>query len=315
MKKLSLSILFICFAISLCFSQAKKPSIMVVPHNNWMSQNGFMDNYQIQGNSYTYPNYKRALTENGDIINVIAKIGELMAERGFPLISLEKSLESLAAQEAEDAMLTSKTGGDVSESPIDKLKKVAKSDIEMGIRWDIVTQGPKKKVDFTILGTDSYTNQDIASASGSGEFAVGSTPVELLREAVLAQLDNFNSQLQAHFDDMFENGRKVSIRVKVWGDWEHDLETEDFGDDELGILIEDWISDNTVNNKFSTVDVTENMMFFNPVRIPLYNEKGRAIDARRWANGLRKYLKNEFEIPSKLMMNGLGQATLVLGGK
>tara|TARA_B100001758_G_scaffold108332_1_gene92788 strand:+ start:1692 stop:2558 length:867 start_codon:yes stop_codon:yes gene_type:complete len=288
---------------------------MVVPHNNWMSQNGFMDSYQIQGNSYTYPNYKRALTENGDIINVIAKIGELMAERGFPLISLEKSLESLAAQEAEDAMLTSKTGADVSESPIDKLKKVAKADIEMGIRWDIITQGPKKKVDFTILGTDSYTNQDIASASGSGEFAVGSTPVELLREAVLAQLDNFNSQLQAHFDDMFENGRKVSIRVKVWGDWEHDLETEDFGDDELGILIEDWISDNTVNNKFSTVDVTENMMFFNPVRIPLYNEKGRAIDARRWANGLRKYLKNEFEIPSKLMMNGLGQATLVLGGK
>ena len=288
---------------------------MVVPHNNWMSQNGFMDNYTIQGNNYTYPNYKRALIENGDIINVIAKIGELMAERGFPLISLEKSLESLAAQEAEDAMLTSKTGSDVSESPIDKLKKVAKADIEMGIRWDIITQGPKKKVDFTILGTDSYTNQDIASASGAGEFAVGSTPVELLREAVLSQLDNFNSQLQNHFDDMFENGRKVSIRVKVWGDWEYDLETEDFGDDELGILIEDWISDNTVNNKFSTVDVTENMMFFNPVRIPLYNEKGRAIDARRWANGLRKYLKNEFEIPSKLMMNGLGQATLVLGGK
>ena len=62
---------------------------MVVPHNNWMSQNGFMDNYTIQGNNYTYPNYKRALIENGDIINVIAKIGELMAERGFPLISLE----------------------------------------------------------------------------------------------------------------------------------------------------------------------------------------------------------------------------------
>jgi hypothetical protein len=315
MNKLSLSLLLICISISTCFSQAKKPSIMVVPHNNWMSQNGFMDNYTIQGNNYTYPNYKRALIENGDIINVIAKIGELMAERGFPLISLEKSLESLAAQEAEDAMLTSKTGSDVSESPIDKLKKVAKADIEMGIRWDIITQGPKKKVDFTILGTDSYTNQDIASASGAGEFAVGSTPVELLREAVLSQLDNFNSQLQNHFDDMFENGRKVSIRVKVWGDWEYDLETEDFGDDELGILIEDWISDNTVNNKFSTVDVTENMMFFNPVRIPLYNEKGRAIDARRWANGLRKYLKNEFEIPSKLMMNGLGQATLVLGGK
>ena len=89
---------------------------------------------------------------------------------------------------------------------------------------------------------------------------------------------------------MFENGRIVSFRVKVWDDWDYDLETEDFGDDELGILIEDWISDNTVNNRFTTVDATESMMFFDQVRIPLYNEKGRAIDARRWANGLRKLL-------------------------
>ena len=44
-------------------------------------------------------------------------------------------------------------------------------------------------------------------------------------------------------------------------------------------------------------------------------KKGRAIDARRWANGLRKYLRNEFEIESKLMTQGLGQAQLVLGGK
>ena len=142
---------------------------------------------------------------------------------------------------------------------------------------------------------------------------MGVEVVELLREAVLANLDNFNSQLQSHFDDMFENGRIISFRVKVWDDWDYDLETEDFGDDELGILIEDWISDNTVNNRFTTIDATESMMFFDQVRIPLYNEKGRAIDARRWANGLRKYLRNEFEIESKLMTQGLGQAQLVIG--
>ena len=69
------------------------------------------------------------------------------------------------------------------------------------------------------------------------------------------------------------------------------------------------------NNRFTTIDATESMMFFDQVRIPLYNEKGRAIDARRWANGLRKYLRNEFEIESKLMTQGLGQAQLVIGSK
>ena len=38
-------------------------------------------------------------------------------------------------------------------------------------------------------------------------------------------------------------------------------------------------------------DATENVMNFNQVRIPFYDESGKAIDARGWANDLRKYLK------------------------
>jgi hypothetical protein len=238
-----------------------------------------------------------------------------MSERGFPTKDLEASLKSIEAQQAEDAMLSSKSGADISESPIDRLKKVAKADIWMQINWKVITKGPKKKVDFTIRGIDAYTNNQIATSSGTGEFAMGVEPVELLREAILANLDLFNGQLLSHFDDMFENGRVISFRIKVWDDWDYDLETEEFGNEELGILIEDWMGDNTVNNKFSTVDATESMMFFDQVRIPLFNEKGRAIDARRWGNGLRKYLRTEFEIESKLMSQGLGQVQLILGSK
>ena len=60
------------------------------------------------------------------------------------------------------------------------------------------------------------------------------------------------------------------------------------------------------------------MMLFEQVRIPLMEEvngRQRAVDARRWANGLRKYLRDNYEIESKLMMQGLGQAQLVIGGK
>jgi hypothetical protein len=60
------------------------------------------------------------------------------------------------------------------------------------------------------------------------------------------------------------------------------------------------------------------MMLFEQVRIPLEMEedgKVRQVDARRWMNGLRKYLKSEYDIESKLMMQGLGQAQLVIGAK
>jgi hypothetical protein len=73
-----------------------------------------------------------------------------------------------------------------------------------------------------------------------------------------------------------------------------------------------------VKNRFSTSNATQTSMLFEQVRIPLYydrNGQQRALDARRWANGLRKYLKDTYEIESKLMMKGLGQAQLVLGEK
>ena len=316
MKSKIISIFVLLFiSINLIFSQAKKPSIMIVPMDNWMQENGFMTKINSMGEEISYPDYRKATLENSDLINVISKVGELMSERGFPTKDLEASLKSIEGQQAEDAMLSSKSGAETSESPIDRLKKVAKADIWMQVNWKVITKGPKKKVDFTIRGIDAYTNNQVATSSGTGEFAMGVEPVELLREAILANLDLFNGQLLSHFDDMFENGRVISFRIKVWDDWDYDLETEEFGNEELGILIEDWMGDNTVNNKFSTVDATESMMFFDQVRIPIFNEKGRAIDARRWGNGLRKYLKTEFEIESKLMSQGLGQVQLILGSK
>lgn len=78
------------------------------------------------------------------------------------------------------------------------------------------------------------------------------------------------------------------------------------------------MADNTVNGRFNTTDATENMMLFEQVRIPMETEingRVRQIDARRWVNGLRKYLEDEYGIESKLMMQGLGQAQLVIGGK
>ena len=56
-------------------------------------------------------------------------------------------------------------------------------------------------------------------------------------------------------------------------------------------------------------------MKFEQVRIPLFNESGRAVDSRRWGKGLKKYLSNDFEIVSKLTTRGLGEVTLILGEK
>lgn len=310
--------LFMVLCTTAAFSQAKKPTIMVVPSDAWCNSQGFMMEFENQGRTVKVPDYQKAMQESTDLLLVISKINEMMADRGFPLKNLESSLKTLSNQSTEDAMLMSKGGGEVNESPIDQLKKVAKADIWMQMTWSENTTGPKKSITFNLQGLDAYTDKQIAGASGTGQPSFTAELPVLLEEAVLSQIDNFNAQLQNHFDDMFANGREIILRIKTWDTWDYDLESEDFGDDELSLLIEDWVAQNTVQNRFNTTDATENMMLFEQVRIPMYydrNGQQRALDARSWANGLRKHLNSTYQIESKLMMIGLGQAQLVLGEK
>lgn len=310
-----LSATLVLITCATAFSQAKKPTIMILPSDVWCNTNGYMMEFDNQGMKQKLPDYQRAFQENADLLLVISKINGLMADRGFPLKNVESVLKSLANESAEDAMMTSKAGTGVAESPIDKLKKSAKADILMQLTWTVTSVGPKKQINFVLQGIDAYTNKEIATATAPGSPSFAADVPTLLQEAVLAHIDNFNNGLQRHFDDLFENGREITIRVKRFDSWDGDLETE-FDGQELSSYIEDWVSKNTVKNRFSTTDATDNIMFFEQVRIPLYDESGKAIDARGFCKGLQTYLKNPpFNITNKLMTQGLGQATIILGDK
>ncbi|MDI9357035.1 MAG: DUF6175 family protein [Chitinophagaceae bacterium] len=296
------------------FSQAKKPTIMVVPSDVWCNQNGYTFTFNSNGKEIVLADYKKAVQSNPDLLLVISKINELMIERGFPLKNLESALKTIENESAEDAALTSKSGSGVSESPVDKLKKTAKADIWMQVTWTVNATGPKKSITFNLQGLDAYTDKQIAGASGTGQPSFSAELPTLLQEAVIAHLDNFNAQLQKHFDDLFANGREIILRIKKFDSFDGDLEKE-FDGKELKDIIEEWVSKNTVKNRFSTTDATENIMLFEQVRIPTYDENNKAIDARNWARGLQKMLKETYKIDSKLMMKGLGQAQIVIGEK
>ncbi|MDT8412982.1 MAG: DUF6175 family protein [Vicingaceae bacterium] len=314
MKKILLICSIVLATISTTFGQAKKPTIMVVPSDNWCIKNGYFIEFDNQGTKIKIPDYKKALQEDTDVLLVISAINNMMTERGFPLKNLESVLKTLESNAAEDNMMTSKdSGSDIEETPMDKLKQVAKADIIMQLTWTVNTTGPKKSVTFILQGLDAYTDKQIAGAQGTGDPSfTAETPV-LLQEAVTAHIDNFNASLQTHFEDMFENGREVIIKIQRWSNWEHDLESE-FNGEELSYIIEEWIAANTVKNRFSVLDATENMMVFEQVRMPLYNAKGRALDTRGFARELSKFL-SEMGIPNKVTVKGLGRATIILGGK
>jgi hypothetical protein len=296
------------------FSQAKKPELMVVPSDNWCVKNGYSQTFDNQGSFEDVPNYKKAFQGNSDLLLVISKINGLMLERGFKLRNLEDVMKSITSESAEDALTTNKSGAGISESPLEKLTKVAKADIWLKLTWSINKKGSQQCVTFILQGIDAYTQSQVASAEGTGAWSFSAELPRLLEEAVLSHLDNFNAQLQAHFDDMFINGREVMLVIKKNDSFKGDLEST-FGGQELNKIIEDWVSDNTVQHRFSLTDATENKITFEQVRIPLYDSNNRSIDARAWTRGLYNLLKDKYQIESKLMTKGLGRATIIIGEK
>jgi len=316
-KYVLLSILLLSTIIG--FSQAKKPTLMVIPSDNWCIKNGYVQTQDVMGTIKTFPDYKAAVQNDTELLMVLSKINTLMADRGFPLKNLESVLKTLETQSAEVSMLTSKAGNDLAESPTDVLKRTANADIIIQLTYVLNQVGPKKSITFMLQGLDAYTNKQIAGAQGTGQPSFSTELTVLLEEAVISYIDDFNSRLQDHFNDLFANGREVALQVRVFNGAAFDLEQEfDFKGEtlECGEIIEDWVSDNTVQKRYNLSDYSENRMIFEQVRIPLFDERDRAMDTRRWVRDLRTMLTGApFNTPVKIYTRGLGEVWLILGEK
>lgn len=296
--------------------QARKPQIMVVPSDVWCNSKGYMQTYDNQGLIQQIPDYKRAVKTDKELSNMIGKISNMMADRGFPLVDLSATISSIERREAEDELIASRQGATIAESPLDQLRRTAKADIILSLDWTVNENGPKRSVTYNLQGIDSYTNKVIAGVQGTGNPSLTAETSVLLEEAVVSNMDNFTARLQDYFNDLFENGREVAVTVRVFENGAGiDLDSE-YDGYLLSEIIDEWMADNTVNNRFGKTDATENYIYYNQVRIPLYNEKGRAMDTEMFVRNLARYLRQEpYKIPSKVMMRGLGEAILILGDK
>lgn len=302
------------------FSQAKKPTLMVMPSDAWCYQNGYMKVIPDgEGREKQIPDYEEALRTNMDLKLAIAKINDLMAERGFPLKDLEQQVKLIQQQTAEQNVVTSKSGNELAESPIDNLLRVAKADIIIELTWDVKEQGPKRTLSYILEGKDSYTGKSIGGSNGTSSPSFSADLSVLLEEAVVAHIDNFNSRLQAYFDDLFANGREVSLDIRVFADNAAgiDLESEVGADaEELAEVIDTWMAENTVQGRFTKLGSSENYAAYEQVRIPLYKSNGVAMDTEAFARQLRNFLRKEpYNIPCKVLNRGLGKCILVLGEK
>ena len=278
MQRTIISLLLVFGIVANVFAQEKKPTLMILPSDNWCHQRFYTNVIDNQGVKIESPDYQLAFREDPELTAVISKVGQLLSSKGYSLKDAEQEIKSVYTRLAEDNVTTSKSGASLYESPLDIIKRRAKMDIVVQLWWRINKEGSRRTVSFTLEAFDAYTNKRIATSSGVSDASTESVPL-LLEKAANSRIKDFDKQMM-----VFYNDRK-------------------------------WIRKNTVGGAYNLTDATENMATFEQVRIPLLDADGDGLDARGFATSLRKYLSKEYGITSKVMTRGLGEATIVLGEK
>ena len=310
-----LSIALLTCSLSV-MGQAKKPTLMVVPSDAWCKEHKYEQAFDNQGTKEMIPDYKAAVSTDKQLNAVIAKINNLMADRGFPLKDMQQIIKSISNLSAEDRLITSKnSGAAITETPLDRLRRTAKADIILEIDWTVNTVGPKSSITYNLRALDAYSNKQVAGAEGTGKGSFSAEIPVLLEEAVQHRMDAFVERLQAHFDDLLTNGREVVLDMRIFDNSTVDFE-KTYDDYELNEIIDNWLAENCVNHRFSKSDATETMILYEQVRIPLYKANGMAQDTYGFARDLARFLKAApYNIPVKTVNRGLGRCLLIFGDK
>lgn len=313
-KYLSVFILALVF-MPLNMVAQKKPTIMILPSDNWCEMRYFMTTYNNQGTKVKTPDYQLAFQQDTEIGPVISKIGGLLTALDYSIKDAEQEIKNINLKTAEDNVTFSKTtSATLVESPLDILKRRIKSDVLIQLSWQMNKEASGRSITFNLEAFDTYTSKRIASSTGTT--AASSDPIHvILEQAVKDRIAEFDALMMKWYQDQQAHGREVVLTIRCWDNWENDLETEYEGE-ELTDCIQDWLKSHCVGGNYNLSDGTESFVQFEQVRIPLLDERGNALDARGFATQLRKYLnKPPYNISAKVMQRGLGEAILVLGEK
>ncbi len=286
-----ISVLFFAFLGFVAFGQKariKKQKIMVVPGDRWMTSRNFYETIDTDDGEEKKFHYKKAFESDPDLTSVVEKIGAIFLEKSngrYGLTSMQQLLKRKKGNRARKQK-SSKS-----------FNYLTKADIIIYLDWQIEHGRRGNKVStITLSAKDPVGSFDIAIGEGEGDWVTsGATVKDLLAEAIIDKINPLLSQFQNYFEDMKTNGRKISFEVYMDENSNKKFEDE-VGDITLQEVIEDWITTNSANGNQSpdvSADSDEVTLKIDEARIPLFNEKGRAITGVQYLRKLVKFLKSK----------------------
>jgi|GEM_PF-1393655 len=310
-------VLLLGAVLSLEPAVAQQPTVMVVPSDRYMVGSGYYDDQEVNGTVTRLMAYDRAFQEDPELRQVITSIAGTFQDRGYPLQDLEAGMRAWR----EERALLEFSDRPVAISIRDEILSRARADIVLDLDFEESRMLGESSITFTLRGLDSYTSQEVASVTGTGNPGAGVPLPVMLREAVLQRMPQFEGRLLSYFQDVVSNGRSIQLNVRVSVDAGFDLEEyfewEDVpgGEDELGEIISLMVRRAAVGGQVQVGPRSATLRRFQTVRIPVFDEEGFALDADGWANAtIVRPLRQGLDVTARRETRGLGEVTVIITG-
>ncbi len=307
-------ILVISLSSTILFSQNNvRPSIMVVPSDQIMNKKGYVSKNSINSKVFYSFDYSKMFLEDSELKLAISKIGELFSDRGYDLNDLENGLRQIPNDASIENTYEGRNGELLVKSNLDNVIEASNTDIRLDLTFEVNKDaGPFKSITFNIQAIDTYTNKQIAAASGTSENSAESNIYRLLEQSVLKHIPNLQSQFDNYFNNLKINGRDLALKIIISNTSNLRLDIEMSNGDYLSDIIDDWIYDNSKNNNYNLVKDTGFELEFNPIKINLLSSNGRKNSAKSYVRELEKYLKSNFKLNTNRFVVGMGKAYLII---
>ncbi|MBO7068157.1 MAG: hypothetical protein J6W52_05705 [Bacteroidaceae bacterium] len=314
-KKHFISILVALFISVVAYAQdAAMPTIIVFPSDQWMEDHGFMQKVDNDGETEYIPKYNDAFVQTREMGAAITALQRVLEERKFFTKDLQSLIKNTKKERAMD-MAKAADGYGSEKGAVDELLQQANPDIRIDLDYGVSAAGLRKNISYTIKAVDAYTSEPCGSIEGTIEMTADPTDLAI-RKAVAGKCDDFCQQLIDYFLDLRDNGRKVVLVFKAAAGSGINFIKDEIGDDgdTYDDYLYDWVKKHAYNKSCKKGRKSANMVEFEYVRIPFFDEEGEAMEAEDWAKKIRKDFKAETGIKvAKGPANALGYVEFLVG--
>ncbi len=295
-----------------------KPTLIIVPSDTWMKNNGYVTEEDAQGvKNYKY-DYLNAVSDE----KIKRALDEVSNKFGGPsgAFKVQNIKSKLDAINIEVAKNNARTDGK-KESNADLFARTLAADLWIKIDYtkEMLEGGLKSQFTITLAATDPFTGEDAIPGKPIMLTSTGDNATQLLVNAMNGAAADFKPRVFDYFKNRQEKGIQGKLTISLLDQVDFDFDTEfTYKDEEkeLKAILQLFIKKGS-NERLQDGEQT-NTTFKYDVTIPVEfsNEEGQPEknSFSNYGSGVASQIK-KFGFTCKTESTGLGKVEIIITGK